>query len=154
MTLYGCGLGDKEEKVHMYGGCIYDPNREDIEKRTVRQDQKTIQRTILLDSLGLNKVDFIKMDIEGYEYPALVGATQTILKWKPIICIEQNKSDFKWRGIEEENQALNYLLSLGMRIAKKLNKQDYLMVWDEESKEDNKKTEETTTEVKSTIIEE
>jgi FkbM family methyltransferase len=131
-TLYGSGLGNKEENVYMYGGCIYDPSLKDINSKTPIPQQKTIQRTILLDSLEIPKVDFIKMDIEGYEYLALLGGTNTILKWKPVICIEQNKSDLKWRGVTEENQAINYLISLGMRIAKKLNKQDYLMVWDNE----------------------
>jgi FkbM family methyltransferase len=37
----------------------------------------------LVPELGLDRVDFIKMDIEGAEQNALAGGRETILKWKP-----------------------------------------------------------------------
>lgn len=37
----------------------------------------------LVSELGLDRVDFIKMDIEGAEQNALAGGRETILKWKP-----------------------------------------------------------------------
>lgn len=45
----------------------------------------TIDR--LLDDLGLEKVDFIKMDIEGAEANAVKGAARTLRKWKPRLSI-------------------------------------------------------------------
>lgn len=36
---------------------------------------------------GIAKVDFIKMDIEGYEKKALIGASQSIKKFKPKLAI-------------------------------------------------------------------
>lgn len=44
--------------------------------------------TITLDSLNLDDVSLIKMDIENYEYFALKGAKETILKNKPVIIFE------------------------------------------------------------------
>lgn len=41
-----------------------------------------------LDSLGLDNVGFIKIDVEGHEYPLLIGAQQTILNNKPNVFIE------------------------------------------------------------------
>ncbi|WP_288371800.1 FkbM family methyltransferase [uncultured Algoriphagus sp.] len=51
---------------------------------------KTIQ-TITIDTFfkkqGLKKVDFIKMDIEGAEVPAIKGASETIKTFKPKLAI-------------------------------------------------------------------
>ena len=41
-----------------------------------------------IDTLNLQKLDFIKLDIEGYELNALKGAEETIKKHKPVLCIE------------------------------------------------------------------
>jgi FkbM family methyltransferase len=43
---------------------------------------------ITIDSLQLNKLDFIKLDIEGYESFAISGGFETIKKYKPIITLE------------------------------------------------------------------
>jgi FkbM family methyltransferase len=39
-----------------------------------------------IDSLNV-RMDFLKMDTEGYEAPILKGAAETIRKWKPIIAM-------------------------------------------------------------------
>jgi Trk K+ transport system NAD-binding subunit len=41
----------------------------------------------LVEELGLEKVDFIKMDIEGAEVDALIGAEETISQFKPKLAI-------------------------------------------------------------------
>jgi len=44
---------------------------------------------ITIDSLGLAP-DFIKLDVEGMEYFALLGAADTIRKYEPVIMFEEN----------------------------------------------------------------
>jgi len=46
-----------------------------------------------IDDLDLNRVDFIKMDIEGMELEALEGANKTIMKCQPCMLIEKIKSN-------------------------------------------------------------
>lgn len=48
--------------------------------------------SITLDSVAnkLDKLDFIKMDIEGYELSALHGATKLLAKFKPKLYVEFN----------------------------------------------------------------
>ena len=44
----------------------------------------------IVPELGLDRVDFIKMDIEGAEKQALTGARETLAKWKPRLEISVN----------------------------------------------------------------
>ena len=48
-------------------------------------------RVISIDSLQLNRLDLVKIDVEGMEFDVLEGARQTILAHKPILCIESIK---------------------------------------------------------------
>ena len=48
---------------------------------------------LTIDSLNLPACDFIQLDIEGMEAEALIGARDTILKYKPVVCIEKFWTD-------------------------------------------------------------
>lgn len=48
-----------------------------------------------IDSLGLNKLDFIKLDVEGDELNVLIGGYNTITKFKPNMYIEINEHTLK-----------------------------------------------------------
>jgi len=49
--------------------------------------------TVSLDSLNLNRIDLIKIDIEGMEMDALIGGAQCIGELRPMLLIETIKSD-------------------------------------------------------------
>lgn len=72
---------------------------------------------ISIDELNCENVDFIKMDIEGHEEKALLGAKKTIEKFKPALLIEIN-DDYK--RIE------SLLFSFGYKMIKKNN---YNFLW-------------------------
>ena len=44
--------------------------------------------TFRIDDLELDRCDLIQLDTEGYEYFGLLGATETINKFKPVISVE------------------------------------------------------------------
>jgi FkbM family methyltransferase len=46
---------------------------------------------ITVDSLNVSNVDYMKIDVEGAESLVLLGAEQTIRKFKPVICFEDLK---------------------------------------------------------------
>lgn len=47
-----------------------------------------IYPTMKIDNLNLDTCDLIHLDIEGYEGQALMGAKETIKKFKPVIALE------------------------------------------------------------------
>ena len=55
-----------------------------------------------IDAMALPRLDFFKLDVEGYEIPALTGALDTIKKHRPWIWVE-----YFITGVEPIKQALN-----------------------------------------------
>jgi len=52
-----------------------------------KEEIQALKIDTLVEQLGLEKVDFIKMDIEGAEVDALLGAEETIKRFKPKLAI-------------------------------------------------------------------
>lgn len=50
-------------------------------------------RLVTLDSYAFQRVDLIKIDVEGMEMEVLFGAEKTIDRCKPILSVEKGKSD-------------------------------------------------------------
>jgi FkbM family methyltransferase len=61
--------------------------------------------------LGVAEIKLIKVDVEGHDYAALVGAKETILAHKPIILFEQFADD----AAAGESATVNLLRSYGYR---------------------------------------
>lgn len=65
----------------------------------------------IFNTLGLNRIDFIKMDVEGYELDVLEGATSLLSLHQPTVLLEMNYVSLNlWRGIsitEFRNRLLN-----------------------------------------------
>ncbi len=80
-----------------------------------------------LDSYNLSP-DFIKLDCEGYEYYALKGGEETLLRWKPVVIVEQKPGKAQQFGLEE-TQAVTYLQSLGATLRKEIVG-DFILSWE------------------------
>ena len=66
--------------------------------------------TLKIDDLNLKHCDFIQLDVEGYQLFALMGAENTIKKFKPVISIE---FDWAFRYNTNANDIKHYLINLG-----------------------------------------
>lgn len=67
---------------------------------------------VSIDAFELPALDLLKLDIEGAEIAALIGAGNTIVRHKPIVVIEQNCASDRY-GVERR-AAQNWLASFGM----------------------------------------
>lgn len=73
---------------------------------------------VRLDDAHLEKVDFIKIDVEGFESAVIAGAIETLMSSRPVVIIEQNERPY----------AVGALLELGMRVAHRVG-DDWIMDW-------------------------
>ncbi|MGD0948043.1 MAG: FkbM family methyltransferase [Candidatus Binatia bacterium] len=78
------------------------PGRGAIEVPTITVDEHS-------DDTGIDRLDFIKMDIEGGEVAALLGAERTIRRFRPTLAVEYNRETARRAGssIEELDDLLD-----------------------------------------------
>lgn len=67
---------------------------------------------VTLDSLNLPHLDFLKLDVEGSELAALVGARETIRQHRPVLLVEV-KDDIPLNKDRDPMAAVRFALSLG-----------------------------------------
>lgn len=111
-------LGDKARPV----GMITTP--ENVGAHRVEGKGGAIP-VLRIDDLRLPDLNFLQLDIEGYEYFALHGAIHTIDAYKPVIMIE-DKGHHKKYGIERSSLT-DLFDNLGYIPRKKINR-DLIMV--------------------------
>jgi FkbM family methyltransferase len=70
------------------------------------------------------RIDYMKIDTEGWEYHVLKGAEQLIRKWKPELFLEMVDSNMKQCGVEQQ-QLLDYLHSLGYKLEKEMDGENF-----------------------------
>lgn len=79
-----------------------------------------------LDSFNFDRVDMIKIDVEGFEEEILIGAEQTILRNHPILAIEQQKHEYK--DAITELPSVRMLEAWGYKVVGQVKK-DWVMKW-------------------------
>lgn len=80
---FNAALGLTHEMVEV----VY-ADKSNVGTNTVKMHEEAFVPTLLIDDLDLAACDFIQLDIEGYEYNAIMGAQFTIKKFKPLISLE------------------------------------------------------------------
>jgi len=103
VLLWPVGLSDKEHKAKQgFNSTVLQNEEGEIDCRT-------------LDSFALTNVDFVKIDVDGFEIPLLNGAKQTLIKNNPVINIEMKKD--KRNNITQ--QCASILKDLGYKFHKR-----------------------------------
>lgn len=89
VSAFQCALGAKPGELE-----LGDPSDGDLGKFSLRaQDDGGVMvpvRTVdeVVESEGLTRLDLMKVDVEGFEPPVLLGAEKTIPRFWPNLCIE------------------------------------------------------------------
>lgn len=74
-----------------------------------------------IDSLGLDRLDFIKIDVEGAQLQVLEGAAETIARTRPVIQCELHPAR------NEYPETADHMAGLGYRI-EKLDRKNFLFL--------------------------
>jgi FkbM family methyltransferase len=122
VTLYPYALSNESSSFTMNNMVVTDNQKGSVEART-------------LDSFNIqDKIDYIKLDIEGWEIYALEGAKETLLKNRPVIVLEQKFMQSRVnhgrparleRGF---NAASEYLEHIGFKMTQRIHS-EFIFTW-------------------------
>ena len=111
VTTYQAGVGEKagalkvsppnaEARVNFGGVSLGDEGTETV-------------NIVTLDSLGLDRLDFVKVDVEGMEEAVIRGATKTLKRFRPRLYIENDGLDTR---LDVSASLIRTIRALGYRL--------------------------------------
>jgi FkbM family methyltransferase len=117
IEIFNIALGNEEDIMKMEmscptnsGGFKMTPKNSIIKNEWVQVLQKKLDDFYKLD----NPIQFIKIDVEGYEIEVLKGAEQIIKKYTPVMVIELNDLNLK-RQNSSAKELVSYVKELGYK---------------------------------------
>lgn len=103
---------------------ITDEAKNAMQKKYPTKAEKV--RVVPLDSLDLKDIDYIKIDVQGFEAEVVKGAERTIRTYAPVIVCEAGGDVDRLSGTESD-AATRLLESYGYQIAKRVGKDAILV---------------------------
>ena len=91
---FNAALGEINKLIHVYNG-----NEGNVGCHTVGDDpnkytaKQSFVPTFTIDQLALDHCDLIQLDCEGYEPNVILGAMDTIERFKPVISLETTNGE-------------------------------------------------------------
>jgi FkbM family methyltransferase len=117
VAIFDFGLSDKHQRLNLHE---VDDGNEGLGTLFLGEKKSKGSVEIALESLdekwnsfSLQRLDFIKIDVEGSELFVLQGGEKTIIKFRPLILIEISEENFKAAGyrtadVESFFKRINY----------------------------------------------
>lgn len=110
VTSYNLAIGHKEERLSICRDATRDGNTGSYYVGPQNDFQVSVDM-IRLDQLEFEAVDFLKIDVEGFETNVLRGGMVTIDKWSPVILMEEKR----FKGRYDLAPAGDILLAIGYK---------------------------------------
>lgn len=124
VQLYPVGLGDKVETRTF---AIKPPWSLKCRVHTNEPNKIEGLHIVTLDSLNfLEDIDYIKLDLEGFEYFAVKGAEELIRRCKPAMVVEQKPGNARY-GLSP-TAAVELLVSWGATVHSRAH-DDFILSW-------------------------
>ena len=111
---YSFGLGAKNDVINVN----YNPTETGNTHASKDGNQTITIRK--LDDMNLPKIDYIKVDTEGFEIEVLKGGENMIKEYKPFIHVEVKERILQKQGISS-NDVVEYLTSINYKEVMRVN---------------------------------
>ena len=115
-------ITENNVKLFQYGLSDMEHTASQIKQSTILSEYPGNVMCKTLDSFNLKDIDFIKIDVDGFEYKVLRGAVKTIRNCSPVINIEM-KAD---KRVTVVKRCRKFLRKLGYRYT---NRTRYDEIW-------------------------
>jgi len=86
ITHFKCALGEGHKIIKVSGGGSMTSGK-------IPQEKWYDEQLYTIDEFNFSDIDYIKIDVDGYELNVLQGAVNTIKKYNPLLIVEQENGD-------------------------------------------------------------
>ena len=101
ITHFKCALGEESKIITVSGGGS-------ITTGKIPKEKWYDEQLYTVDQFNLSNIDYIKIDVDGFELRVLQGAVNTIIHHSPLIVFEQES---------DNNDVINFCKELGYETA-------------------------------------
>ncbi len=124
------GLSNKVKHAEIYTpvkksgslgyGLAFVGSNENYKREVIASDIILSTMDHVVNTLAINKVDFIKADIEGSELLLLQGGKETLKKYKPVLLLEISDKALE-RNNHSGRELVSFLREVGYQKIEKIN---------------------------------
>lgn len=132
VNLLNLGCGEKESSMTLYinkanigASSVIAPSKDNKEEKVTIHIIKAEDKL-----LPYKKIDLIKIDVEGYEYQALLGLEKIIERDKPVLFIEYTPTFYKRSRVKDKEDDGILLLSLLQKYGYKIRDLEGKFIYD------------------------